>query len=148
METERLADLIEQKRDVLARLWQLAQRQTALVEESDLTRLLGLLAAKQVLLTQLQEVERQLNPYRDQDPEARVWRSPQVRERARRAAAECESMLGEIVRSELDCESKLVLRRDAAAHRLRADQDASSARAAYLQPAPHGQHLLDVSSET
>ena len=41
-----------------------------------MTDLLKLLAAKQTVLDQLQQVERQLDPFRDEDPEARVWRSP------------------------------------------------------------------------
>ena len=148
METEQLTNLINQKRDILLRLWQLTERQTALVDSQDLTRLLSLLAGKQTLLNELQAVEEQLHPFRAQDPEARRWRSPEARERTRQVAAECEQLLEKMMQVEQQCESQLVQRRDETSRRLHGVHGVSRARQAYLQPNAQKASQLDISSET
>jgi hypothetical protein len=148
MDTEQLAKLIGQKRQLLERLWQLTERQAALVSESDLTRLLSLLAAKQTHLNQLQAIERQLDPFREQDPDERLWVSPEARADARCEAEACAQLLASVMRVEYECEQQLSHRRDDVAHRLQGFQGASQARTAYLQGSSGSSHQLDLSSES
>ena len=147
-DTNTLAKLIAAKHDVLVQLRQLSRQQLDLIDEGDMSKLLVLLSAKQSLLGQLQKVERQLDPFRSQDPEGRRWESSQLRQQTRQTAERCEGLLGEIMMIEKQGESDLVRRRDAAAHHLQGVHTAARARGAYSQPnADHGRRL-DLSSET
>jgi len=147
METETLASLIDNKYEVLSLLRQLARAQVDVVRDGDMTRLMKLLATKRVLLNQLQNVERQIDPFRSQDPESRQWRSPQRRQQARDMTTRCESLLNEIMLVEKQCEGELVVRRDAAATRLQGIHSLTQATDAYLSNGPrHSQ--LDLSSDT
>jgi flagellar biosynthesis/type III secretory pathway chaperone len=146
METEVLASLIDKKYEVLSLLRQLARAQVSIVHDGDMTRLMKLLATKQTLLIQLQDLEHRLDPFRSQDPDRRHWQSPQRRQRTRDMATRCESLLNEIMLVEKQCEGELVVRRDAAATRLQGIHSLSQATDAYLANGPsHSQ--LDLSSD-
>lgn len=148
MDTDLLAALIDRKAEILARLLSLARRQRDAVGQAEVAQLLGVLAAKQQWLNGLQDVERQLAPFRHQDPERRRWRSPEDRRRARESAERCEALLREIVLLERECESELIRRRDAAARRLQGIHAGAQAGQAYSAiPLPRGGQL-DVSSES
>jgi hypothetical protein len=91
-DTERLAALVAAKLQVVEILLRLARRQLELVEAGDAAVLLKLLAAKQTVLDQLQALERQLDPFREQDPETRSGSHPSGGANARRrpsAARHC-----------------------------------------------------------
>lgn len=146
MDTQLLADLIEQKHHLLTQIHALALRQVEYVDAGDTGKLLGLLAAKQSLLQNLQGLERQLDPFRHQDPDRRSWRSLQQRRTTHDLAARCESLLQQIMQIERHCEGHLMARRDAAAERLQQACTAVQAAQAYAQPSTlSGQ--FDVSSE-
>ena len=83
METDVLAELIGKKLAVLEQLRGLSRRQSGLIADGDIQRLLAVLSAKQTLLAELQKLQHRLEPFRKQEPEARQWRSPQDRERCR-----------------------------------------------------------------
>lgn len=147
METEVLAVLIDNKYEVLSSLRQLARAQVTIVRDGDMTRLMKLLATKQDLLNQLRNVERQIDPFRGQDPESRQWSSPQRRQQVRDMTTRCESLLNEIMLVEKQCEGELVIRRDTAATRLQGIHSVTQATDAYLSNGPaHSQ--LDLSSGT
>ena len=145
METELLAQLIANKHDVLDQLRQLARRQAQLISDGDMVKLLAILASKQMLLGELQKVERSLDPYREQDPESRRWRSQEDRLRTRQLVERCKALLDEIMLLEKQGETELLQRRDAAAERLQGIHHASEARSAYVQ-AGDGPRRLDLSS--
>lgn len=147
METDALAKLIDQKHAVLAKLWDHARRQLELVDDGDLNQVLRDLAAKNKLLTQIQAIEKKIDPFRDQDPESRQWRSPDLRARVATAAAECESMLAEIVKLEKQSSERMSARRDQAALRLQEATSASEARSGYLRAAGPQSGRLDVTSQ-
>ncbi len=146
--TDEFARLLDAKHGVLLRLRELAERQVRIVSGGEVTKLLALLAAKQQQLAELQDLQRQLAPFRAQAPDARRWPSPAARERARETAAGCDAILSEILRLEKQCESELVDRRDAAAACWQGSQHAAQARTAYLQPSRPQDAQLDLSSET
>lgn len=142
--TERLAELIGQKRQVLAQLRQVAFRQGELVDAGDAATLLKLLAAKQNLLSGLQKIEKALKPYRDQDPDARPWPTPEARAACAAEAKECATLLDEVVALEREHEAKMAAQRDRVAQQLRHAHSAHQAAGAYgkqaqrraAQPAP------------
>mgnify|MGYP002626833124 CR=1 FL=1 len=69
--TQTLATWIDAKRTTLRQLRALAVRQTEMVRTGD--GLVRLLAAKQKLLDQLVEIEKQLDTFRGEDPDVRNW---------------------------------------------------------------------------
>jgi flagellar biosynthesis/type III secretory pathway chaperone len=145
--TERLSELIAQKLRVLSQLRELAHRQRDTIASGEMSRLLGLLAAKQRMLEALQDVERKLDPFRSQDPESRDWRSEDDRQRARRTAEACESLLREIMQIEQHCESDMRTRRDATAAQLQGTHQAAMASRAYVGLDGPNRQNLDLSSE-
>lgn len=147
MNTDLLAELIDKKHHVLEQLRQLSRRQTELIDQGDMTRLIRLLAAKQKLLGDLQSLESELHPFRDEDPESRQWRTPDARARCRQTAERCEALLGEIMLIEKQSESELTQRRDTVAAQLQGAHAASHATRAYTQSPPARSRQLDVTSE-
>jgi flagellar biosynthesis/type III secretory pathway chaperone len=148
MQTDLLANLMDRKHEVLVQLHQLSQQQRARVDEGhDVSELLGLLAAKQTLLDKLNTLERQLDPFRRQDPESRDWRSADERRRCSRVAGRCQSLMGEILELERHAEMELRRRRDRTAERLKAVSNGAAARAAYAAAAPPPPTVCDLSAE-
>ncbi len=147
METDLLAELIDQKHGVLIELRELSRRQVDVIDGGDTSKLISILAAKQKHLNRLQEIQRGLDPFRDQDPESREWRVPDDRERCRAAAERCEALLREIMIVERQCESNLIVRRDAAADQLQGTHRANEARTAYLNPHGNVPGGLNLTSE-
>jgi hypothetical protein len=133
-DTDRLSELIAAKLQVVQLLVGLARRQIELAEQAEMASLLKLLAAKQTVLDQLQRLERELDPYRDQDPERRVWRSPADRQRCQLQMDACGRALGEAMTLEKQGEAAMVRRRQAAAEALLHVQSAADAAAAYAVP--------------
>jgi flagellar biosynthesis/type III secretory pathway chaperone len=134
-DTDLLAALVAAKLKILELLAQLARKQLALADRGESTDLLKLLAAKQTVLAQLQHVERRLDPFRSQDPEARVWRSPADRQRCQERANRCDELLAETMRVEKQGEAAMIRRRDQAASVLAGAAAAADAQAAYAGPA-------------
>lgn len=148
MDTDVLAQLMDRKHEVLEQLHRLAQRQLAVVGEGGHTsELLGVLAAKQGLLDQLHAVQRQLDPYRHQDPDARQWRTPRDRQRCAQVSGRCQSLLGEVIELERRSEAQLKVQRDKTAAQLKAVSTAAEARAAYTAGPCESPHGFDVASE-
>src|SRR5688500_5980460 len=106
--TERLIELIAAKQQVVELLFGLARRQIELAEQAEMAPLLKLLAAKQTVLDQLQRLERQLDPYRGQDPDQRVWRNPSDRQRCQSQADRSSQLLGEVMVLEKQGEAALL----------------------------------------
>lgn len=133
-DTDRLSDLIAAKLQVVELLLGLARRQLELAEQAEMTALLKVLAAKQTVLDQLQRLERQLDPYREQDPERRIWRSIADRQRCQQQMDQCGQVLNDVMALEKQGEVALVRRRQAAALALEQVQSATDARSAYATP--------------
>lgn len=147
MHTELLARLVARKHEVLTHLRTLALRQRELVGEDDWAQLTKVLSTKQRLLDLLGQVERELEPFRAQTPEDRVWASAADRDACRRAADECATLLAEVMQLERESERAMIRRRDEAARQLAGLHSAGAARNAYVaedQPASIG---LDLISE-
>jgi hypothetical protein len=129
--TDRLAELIGEKRHVLAQLRDVGQRQTDLINHGDAGSLLKLLAAKQQLISTLQGVERELTPFYAEDPDRRAWASPQHRAKCAQQAAECNALLEEIVHLEKHGAEMMAARRNEVAEQLQQAHAAAHVRSAY-----------------
>ena len=129
--TERLSELIGKKHQVLLQLRDVGKRQMELVNAGDLSALLTLLGAKQQLIGGLQALEQELTGYYAEDPDRRVWSSPQHRAECARVAAECNALLEEIVGLEKLGTEKMTLRRDEVAEQLQQAHAGNQVRNAY-----------------
>jgi hypothetical protein len=138
-DTTRLASLILGKLKILELLVQLARRQVSLAEDGEIADLLKLLAAKQTVLGQLHTLERELDPFRQQDPEGRPWPTLDHRTRCQEHARRCDELVAEALRLEKRSEDQMLRRRDAAAAALQGASAAAHVQAAYASaPAAAG----------
>ena len=147
-QTDVLAELVRSKLACLEQLRELGQRQYDLIERDDMTALMDVLTRKQRTLMKLQQIERGLNPFRDEDPEERRWSTPQQRRICSGQLDQCEALLDEIVREEKRSERELVHRRDQVAEQLQGAHLACRVHGAYTAESSHGVSQLDVLSET
>jgi hypothetical protein len=129
--TQQLAALIGQKHEVLVQLRAVGVRQSDLVASGEVAALLKLLAAKQHLITRLQELEGELKPYYAGDPDKRVWRTPDERARCAKQADECNALLEEVVRFEKLGAEKMNERKNEVAQQLQQVHAATHVRNAY-----------------
>ena len=142
--TDQLAALIAAKLQLVEILGRLGRQQLALIDASDMTGLVKLLAAKQTVLAQLQLVERQLDPFRNEDPDQRRWPTATQREQCQSQAERCNTLLAEAIELEKQGEAAMVRRRDATAAVLASAQTASEARSAYASGTDIGPLNLQV----
>lgn len=145
MESERLAQLVDCKLQILQLLRRLAAQQLEVIASGDMTNLLKLLSGKQTVMDRLAKVEQQLDPFRGQDPDARDWPSTAAREVCQKNVETCNELLTEIMRLEKQGEGEMVGRRDDASTRLAGMHGASEARHAYVAAA--AATGLDLSTE-
>ena len=148
MDTDVLAKWIDAKHQLLSQLRELAARQRELVGGGDVTQLMNLLGVKQRLLDVVTTVESRLDPFRAEDPEQRVWRTPEHRIRTRAVSQRCDELLREILAIERDCESKMLVRRDQAANQLQRAHFSTNAAQAYLGAGEVAGGRFDASCET
>jgi hypothetical protein len=146
-DTDRLAELVAQKHRCLEQLHWLGQRQLESIEGANLGFLLQLLAAKQKLLDDLHQVQRELVPFQDQNPDSRPWQSTERRAACAKQLAECDSLLRQIVQQELRSQEQLAAHRDEAAELLQLGAAASSVHGAYVQAHEPTLGQLDLSVE-
>lgn len=145
-DTDRLAELAGRRHDCLSQLHALSRRQLELIDQEDMTQLLGVLAAKQRVLGELHEVERGLDPFRGQNPDERRWRTPEARRQCADTIAKSEALFAEIIEREREGEEQMRRRRDQSAVRLQTARAATQARTAYASGAARAGRL-DVSTE-
>ncbi len=147
MPTDILMQLVRARYACLVQLRDLGRRQLELIDQGSVTGLLDVLSVKQKPLSDIQRIEKALDPYRGQDPERRQWRSPQDRAACARLVQQCDALLQEIVVQEKRCEEIMVQRRDAVALRLHQLRSAGRAQGAYTLPACTAASQIDLSSE-
>ena len=131
--TQQLYGLICQQREVLLELKHFAEVQHQIVQQNELGRLVSLLAAKQKAIQRLQEIDRNLAPFQDQDPESRVWSSEEQRDECRRIAKECPRLLVEVMKLEQTAEETLTAQRKTISQQIEQSTTRSQAANAYLQ---------------
>jgi len=131
MDTKVLAGLVHRKRECFAQLAELVRRQEALIEAEQMAQLLDVLAVKQRLLGELEQIERGLDPFRGEQPQERRWASEADRQRCAQELDDCQRLFGQIVTQERKCETELSRRRDQTAERLQGTHRARDAHNAY-----------------
>ena len=129
--TDKLKKLMDVKHQCLVQLRDLGAKQCQLIGQNDMGLLLKLLVLKQQAITKLQAVEKKLDPYREESPEDRIWRTSADRAQCATVAQTCRDLLDEVVRMEKTNESRMVIKRDETASKLQQAHAANRAREAY-----------------
>jgi hypothetical protein len=145
--TVELTGLVARKHECLTQLREFGSRQLELIAAGELGQLIRILSAKQRLLAILADIERQLDPYRDQSPVDRQWASVADRDDCARMTAECARLLVEVVEQEKQSEADLIRCRDDASRQLADANSAMRAQNAYGTQESFVYSQLDLSSE-
>lgn len=147
LDTLLLADLVGRKFNCLAQLFALGRQQTELIGAGDMSQLLNVLAAKQRLLADLQQLERRLDPFRGQSADQRQWPGEAQRQQCADQIARSEQLFRAILAQEQQAEDALRERRDQTAERLHTAHSATQARSAYSSNFLPSCGQLDLSTE-
>ncbi len=131
MDTNLLSRLITAKHSVIVELQAIVHQQVAAGNDPSMAHLNAAMHRKDALVDELLSLESQLDAFRTQDPEARVWESPEARQQCRQTEAECRRMLDEILAHERQAEATLIQRRNDTSHQLQQSSAARQARNAY-----------------
>ena len=146
LETQRLSELIERQFELMHALLLLAQQQSECLGTDDVEVLLSILARKQPLLEELLALQLDLKPFREQDPEQRIWSSLSSREHCQEKLLKCSQMYQQIVQIESTALSTLELHRNAIAAQLQDGRDATLANTAYSTEALLEESTLDLTN--
>ncbi|MCA9134145.1 MAG: hypothetical protein KDA45_13350 [Planctomycetales bacterium] len=142
--TEFLLQCMQDRLEVLHALHSVTNSQMQVAVHGEVDTTLGLLASKQSLIDELTMVQQRLHPYFNDDPEARVWQSPQRHDQCRQLAAEGGRLLQEIIHLEKNALEEISGRREAIAAQLQDGQDSILARTAYAADNLLATSTLDV----
>ena len=129
-----------ERRQCIAGLLELSQRQLDLVEADDYSRLLGLLGGKQQIISRLEEMGRGRPRLWDEWRQERGRLAPDVRQRCEETLAETEDLLARLLEQERISTECLARRRDDTARELRSVAAGSRVNQAYgesLAPVTH-----------
>ena len=149
MDGIQLSELVDQRLEILESLLRQSVQQAEAIAAGRMSELMSLLAQKQTPLRQLGAVSQTLREAENDDPDQRQWTSPQARDECRSKHRRCESLLGELLRLEAECEAKLAHSRDEIEEKLSRSEGARQAASSYtatISDAPTGARL-DLSSD-
>lgn len=89
--------LLRQKENVLRRLLPVSKRQLEIVRSENVEDLLSHLGRKSKLTDELEDIERQLVPFKALSPEERVWKNEEERNEVRDILERCNELLKQIL---------------------------------------------------
>jgi len=130
-ETDTLFDLIEMKLHLLTEMQRMSISQSDIVSQHDVSGLMALLSRKQELMNSLHQVQADLLPFQNQDPESRIWSTPEKRRTCQEQIVDCDRILAELIVMENRSLDHMNLQRDATFAQLQQNIDASTVQHAY-----------------
>ena len=146
-ETDVLGELIHQKHDLLDAIVRHGAKAARIGSGWKHGTLVGPTIGQTTGPSELQRIEFQLEPFRNQDPESRQWRTSDARQRCAQELAQCKLLFGEILVQEKQSEQELARRRDETAAQLQGVHRAAQARGAYTTAVQSGCSQLDLTSD-
>lgn len=149
LSTHRLSQLVNQKTRLVTELHRVLTKQREMIDAEEVD-LLSLLAIKQRLLEALTLVDRQMDPFRAQDPDRRDWPTVEERHRCRDEAEQCEALFREVKSMEDYCMKKMQELQDRTQEQLQGVNSARQAAQAYQRgydALSIPRNSLDLSSE-
>lgn len=142
--TELLAKYMQARLDIAQALLALARSQFDSADSEDNNLTVSILSRKQNLLEELDEVQRNLAPYHNDDPEDRVWAAPARRTHCQNIAEQSRTILLETMRLEEATIRQLETRRQAVAAQLQSGSDSVLASNAYQTSTHLDESVLDI----
>ena len=118
---------------ILEQLLQVSEKQLHLVQLGDMTLLLQLLARKQKVLEAFEALERQLDPYRNIEPQDRTWTSEQERLDCDAAIQKGRELLAEILKLDQQSETELAQQKDDTLRQMQKMDTTGKAAAVYAK---------------
>ena len=143
--TDFLLQCMQVRCELLQGLKTLAESQAIAASHTEIDSTLGLLGRKQTLLEELAVVQQDMRPYFHDDPEQRVWKSAEHRQRCRQLSELGQRLLQETMHLEQEALQELTSRRDAVAAQLQNGRDSILAHSAYMADSLLGESTLDIS---
>ncbi|MCL2348896.1 MAG: hypothetical protein FWC50_11635 [Planctomycetaceae bacterium] len=144
---EKFYRLIQKKQERLQQLHDCSRNQLQYVDDGNTDALFELLGVKQKLLLDLEEIDRQMEVYRLDDPEKRLWPSPEMRQRCREAVETCRRLVCETLENDQAAEKELIVKKNAAQKQLRQFDTKANIQLAYHRqrtvPELHGEKSND-----
>jgi hypothetical protein len=131
LSTESLFVLIESKLHLLKEMQAMSLVQTDLVAQHDMTALMSLLSRKQELMGALGGVQSRLAGFQQQDPEQRLWATPDRRKACQDMVTRCDQLLQELIVMEDRSLGSMNLQRESVAAQLQQNVDACAIQNAY-----------------
>lgn len=142
--TDFLHQCMRQRCELLEALKTLAESQAMNVDQAQIDLTLSVLGRKQALFEELAEVQQKLQPYLQDDPQSRLWRSTEQRQQCRQLAQRGQQLLQETMHIEQQTLQEMTSRRDAVAAQLQDGQDSILAQTAYQADSVLGAGVLDI----
>lgn len=129
--TERLFSLFEAKRMLLEDLRTIGISQSEAVDKQDIPELLILLGRKQGMIDRLMVIQQQMLDFQGEDPETRLWSSPERRRACQESKRVCDQWIQEILVMEQRASESMTAQRDAIAGQLLQSADSMRLARAY-----------------
>ncbi len=145
LDTQLLKQLGERKLHLLTQLHELSIGQQVLVSEQRVEELLVLLSRKSETIADLQLIQADLEQFRDQDPDERVWASQADRELCRAQFERCEALIAELLAIENHSMDELTQRRELVAQQLQQFVTADAIQEAYHNAASESEEYSSFS---
>ena len=139
----RLLQIVQAQIPLLEQMLRLSEKQLNLVQLSDMTLLLQLLAQKQKVYEMFEALRRQLDPYQDIKPQDRKWESEQERLDCEAAIQTSKELLAAIMELDRQSESDLARQKDEIQRQMRKMDTSGKAAVVYAK-----QNVIPVSPKT
>jgi hypothetical protein len=129
--TKKLQELGSLKLHLLRSARELSIQQFEVMHSDDVTTLLTVLSRKSELLDTLRTLQKDLDPYREQQPEARHWDSEEERLACRKTFEEIDRLLEELTQMDNQAIEQMTQQRDAMASQIAQFATAEAVQNAY-----------------
>ncbi|MCL2624058.1 MAG: hypothetical protein FWD31_10370 [Planctomycetaceae bacterium] len=130
-DSEHLYQLIGQKLERLEQLYACSSNQMQYLEMEEMGAILEILAEKQHLLIAIEGIDRQIAQYHVDDPEERVWPSPEMRQECRDRVSRCDQLIRETLECDRMAEQRLIDKKNDAKSRLLQFSDTAHVQGVY-----------------
>jgi len=147
-DSEHLFQLVGQKLERLEQLYAYSGNQRQYVETEDMEAILEILGAKQRLLIEIEGIDRRIAGYRVDDPEERVWPTPEMRAQCREKISQCDRLVRETLECDRIATERLTEKKSAAKQQLQQFVDTAHVQGVYrrqkARPETNAQPRVDL----
>ena len=124
---------MQSRASLLEQMLRISEKQWNIAQSGDVTFLLEILARKQRAFEMFEELERQLDPYRNIEPQDRRWDCEQDRLDCDAANRHCKKLLEDILALDTQSEAELARQKDEAHRQLQVIDTSGKAATAYAR---------------